>query len=188
MTGGQDVPLALLEVVVEGLGRYWDGAEVAVPSVWTDATLTDRTAVLSHLAWRARGAEIRYPATHPASRLALAAEREAWAWGVARDAGVSLPPVRFGLYWLARDPPGVQVEACVRLLAAARTGVLPAGPYRCAVCPAERDLRLVVHARCTGPGLQEWRCGVCARLPADPDAVPESVDALYRRNRNRHRE
>ncbi|MDF4250809.1 hypothetical protein [Streptomyces sp. WMMB303] len=184
MTAGQDVPLVLLGVVVEGLGQHGDGAEVAAPTVWTDAPLAERTAVLSHLAWRARGAEIRYPATHPASRLALAAEREAWAWGVARDAGVGLPPVRFGLYWLAHDPPPVQLEACVRLLAAARTGALPAAPYRCAVCPARWDLRLVIHARCTGPGLEEWRCGVCARLPVDPDAVPESVDALYRRNRH----
>ncbi|SER88428.1 hypothetical protein [Streptomyces qinglanensis] len=182
---GRDAPSGLLEVVSGGLGRYWDGTAVTAPAAWTEAPLADRTAALTELAWQARGAESAHPATHAASRLALAAAQEAWAWGVALAAGADIPPFRLLPRWLAHDPPDVQLEACVRLLAAARTGVLPAAPYRCAVCPADQNLHLVVHVRCTGPGLQEWRCGLCAGLPLDPDTVPEPLDVLYRRQPGR---
>ncbi|WP_019360083.1 hypothetical protein [Streptomyces sp. AA1529] len=182
---GRDVPSGLLEVVSGGLGRYWAGTGVTAPAAWTDAALADRTAALTELAWQARGAESAHPATHAASRLALAAAQEAWAWGVALAAGADIPAFRLLPRWLAHDPPDVQLEACVRLLAAARTGVLPAAPYRCAVCPADQNLHLVVHVRCTGPGLQEWRCGLCVRLPVDPDTVPEPLDVLYRRQPGR---
>ncbi|MBQ1122664.1 hypothetical protein [Streptomyces sp. B15] len=182
---GPDTCITLLETVATGLARYWDGHQVTVPAAWTNAPLTDRTDALAHLAWQARGAEIAHPATHPASRLALAAEREAWAWGLALAAGVHLPPFQLRPHWLAHESPEVQLEACIRLLAAARTGVLPAAPYLCAICPAEQDLHLISHVRCTGPNLEEWRCSLCARLPIDPKDLPETVEAISRQHRRR---
>ncbi|MET9859931.1 hypothetical protein ABZY93_11550 [Streptomyces smyrnaeus] len=173
----------LLTVVDEALSHHWAGTPLTVPAAWTDAPLADRAAAFTHLAWQARSAEAAHPATHPASRLALAAAQEAHMWELALNAGGI--PFQLRAHWLAHDPPEVQLEACARLLAAARTGVLPAAPYRCAICKAERDLHLISSVRCSGPNLEEWRCQVCAQLPLDPGDLPDNVEAIYRRHRHR---
>ncbi|WP_431984131.1 hypothetical protein [Streptomyces qinglanensis] len=160
MTGGQDTPIGLLEVVATRLRQYWAGIEAAVPGTWTGAPLVGRAELLTQLAWQARDAHNAHPATHPASRLALATAREAQVWEQSLTSGGDIR-FRLGSHWLEDHQPATHLEACVRLLSAIRTGVLPAAPERCAICRTERDLRLVFQAQCSGPGLQEWRCPQC---------------------------
>lgn len=173
----------LLTAVADALSHHWAGTQLTVTAAWTDAPLTDRAAAFTHLEWQARDAEAAHPATHPASRLGLAAAQEAHMWELALNAGGI--PFQLRAHWLAHDPAEVQLEACARLLAAARTGVLPAAPYRCAICKAERDLHLITSVRCSGPNLEGWRCGLCAQLPLDPGDLPGNVEAIYRRHRRR---
>ncbi|MEU4964817.1 hypothetical protein [Streptomyces smyrnaeus] len=77
----------------------------------------------------------------------------------------------------------MQLEAAVRLLAAARTGVLPPAPYRCAVCGVDRNLQVRSYERGSGPGREELLCPLCVGLPGDPEEIPEGVEALCRRLR-----
>lgn len=177
------VPDDLLALVADTLGRSGAGTDTAptTPRAWAEATDTGRAAALTVLAWRARGAETRHRATHDASRLAAWAAAEAAVWhrsSTLADHYFHVPSGR-----LSGIPAQVQLEAAVRLLAAARTGVLPPAPYRCAVCGTDRNLRVRSYERGSGPGREELLCPMCTGLPADPDEIPESVDALCRRLR-----
>ncbi|MBO8189413.1 hypothetical protein [Streptomyces spirodelae] len=178
----ENLDLTLVRMMGERLERF--GVEGVLRSellrgMWESAGGEQRAAVLTRLAWRARGAEVRYRATHDASRLALWAVREAAAW----HASSALADAAFRLLsgQLARIPAGVQWEAAVRLSAAVRSGVLPAAPWRCEVCSTERDLRVRSYECGSGPGRDELRCVLCAGLPADPEEIPEAVEARCRR-------
>ncbi|UNZ18241.1 hypothetical protein [Streptomyces sp. 891-h] len=178
----ENLDLTLVRMMGERLERF--GVEGVLRSellrgMWEGAGGEQRAVVLTRLAWRARGAEVRHRATHDASRLALWAVREAAAW----HASPALADVAFRLPCgqLARIPAGVQWEAAVRLLVAVRSGVLPPAPWRCAVCGIERDLQVRSYECGSGPGRDELRCVVCAGLPADPEEIPEAVDARWRR-------
>ncbi|MBQ1120795.1 hypothetical protein [Streptomyces sp. B15] len=176
-------PGDLLVLVAETLERSGAGTDTApvTPRAWVEATDTERAAALTVLAWRARGAEMRHRATHDASRLAAWAAAEAAVRhksSTLADRYFHVPSGR-----LSGIPAQVQLEAAVRLLAAARTGVLPPAPYRCAVCGTDRNLQARSYERGSGPGREELLCPLCAGLPADPDEIPEGVDALCRRLR-----
>ncbi|MBO8197686.1 hypothetical protein JW613_05090 [Streptomyces smyrnaeus] len=175
------VPGDLLVLVAETLGRSGAGTDTApmTPRGWVEVTDTERAAALTVLAWRARGAEMRHRATHDASRLAAWAAAEAAVWhksSTLADHYFHVPSGRLS----GIIPAQVQLEAAVRLLAAARTGVLPPAPYRCAVCGTDRNLRVRSYERGSGPGREELLCPICTGLPADPDEIPEGVDALCR--------
>jgi len=177
---GRDLTLLrLLDERMESSGGEGVLRSGFLRGMWESAGEEQRAAVLTRLAWRARGAEVRHRATHDASRVAVWAVQEAAVWHSAAtlaDASFRLPGGQ--LAWIA---PEVQMEAAVRLMVAARTGVLPPAPYRCAVCGTDRCLQVRSYERGSGPGREELRCAVCAGLPADPEEIPEAVDAICRR-------
>ncbi|MBO8191203.1 hypothetical protein ITI46_05785 [Streptomyces oryzae] len=171
--------LRLLAEWVEGVGVEGVLGSEFLRGTWDGADGEQRAAALTRLAWRARHAEVRHRATHDASRVAVWAVQEAAVWHRAStlaDASFRLPVGQ--LAWIASE---VQMEAAVRLVVAGRTGVLPPAPYRCAVCGTDRCLQVRSYERGSGPGREELRCGVCAGLPADPEEIPEAVDAICRR-------
>ncbi|MBQ1161062.1 hypothetical protein KBZ21_23685 [Streptomyces sp. A73] len=168
--------LTLLGLVVDRLTLHGYDTSTPPPGAWVDAAVDERAETLTHLAWQARRAEDTYPATHAASRLAV------WLWREATWEIPGAPEFRVSPSWLCRITPAVQLEAAVRLLAAARTGELPPAPQRCGVCETGREeLWLITFPGESGPGWDEWRCSLCAQLPLDPDDVPESVESVYRR-------
>ncbi|MGP3991993.1 hypothetical protein [Streptomyces sp. 3N207] len=174
--------IALLGLVVDRLNLVGYDASTPPPRAWMDATADQRAETLPHLAWQARDTEAGEPATDDASRLALWLWREATMW---RMTLLPRAPFRVPPSYICRVKPEVQMDGAVRLLAAARTGELPPGPYRCAVCETTRDLWLMEFPGESGPGWDEWRCDLCRRLSIDPGDVPESVEVIYRRHLQR---